>query len=69
MICCVNPLTALGAYNLSIETENYVYFLMNKLRKYIIIILHNLKSDTYVAHSLKLKRNGKKRHNVVKMTS
>ena len=33
--------------------------------------MHNLKSDTCFTYrtSLKLKRNGKKRHNIAKMTS
>jgi hypothetical protein len=46
---------------------------MNKLLKYIIIRIHNLKSDTYIAQIEPLqnlnKENGKQRHIVVKIAS
>ena len=51
-MCCVNPLTALsvGTYKLSSRKKLTFIFFMNKFYKYIIIKLHNLKSDTYISH-------------------
>jgi hypothetical protein len=34
----------------SLGKEMYVYFFKNKLRKYVIIRLHNLKLDTDIVH-------------------
>jgi len=43
LIDCARDIYSLGK-------ERYVYFFKNKLRKYVIIRLHNLKLDTVIAH-------------------
>ena len=47
-----NPLTALGTYECPLGKKFTIIFifLKNKLLKYIIIRLHNLKPDTDIAH-------------------
>jgi hypothetical protein len=44
-----NPLTVLGTYMYLGKKLTFIFF-KNKLRKYVIIRSHRLKSDTDIAH-------------------